>query len=236
LIRVEVPAHDVLKARSFLQFSGITLRTMAWPAIHYMWLIVVLQLPGCFLLWRLLRDGVSLTKPERLAVAIVILGTLHAMAVAYSRGRNLPDGLPLSRYCDPLLPGFVAQGFALFMLSTHARWRWTRLIWSGAALVGLLTLTTTNLALHLPLKALQNRERAQALTAYLKSGDAQILEMSHPVLRIHPAPSVVVQALENPHLRKALEPVLADVMLEARRISLVHSKEAAPADSRAPTP
>jgi hypothetical protein len=211
MLRVEVPFHAPLRAHTAMQFGAVFARGLAWPWVNSGWLWLFMQAPLLWFTGRLIQQRRALTIPERLALGLGLLAALHAAAVAYSRGGGLIEARPLSRYQDVLVLGVAANFFLLLQLAAANRTvRIATLGWTGLLLAGLLTLTTTNLSLHLPYKRAQDTASLAEVRAYLATGDATVFTRDPEHTGPHPDPAVVRRVLDDPYLRKILPAELSD--------------------------
>ncbi len=199
LLRVEVPGHAYLRAKSIGQFVTVFGHSLAWPGMQHPALALVIQAPLVLWLLHAWRNH-QISRSDAIATALVAWAVLQAAAIAYSRGAGLPESRPLSRYHDPLLLGMAGQCYAMLRLavSNLRGGRAIALLWAGVVAVGALQLTTTNLSLHLPYKRLQDDAGYAAIQAYLLSGD--LSGWAYPPLP-HPDPRVLKQLLDDPALR-----------------------------------
>ena len=78
------------------------------------------------------------------------------------------------------------------------------LLWTGAALAGLLNLTETNLTLNLPFKRVQDRASLAMVRDYAASGDPAVFTRDPNFSGPHPDPHVVQHVLDTPALRATL--------------------------------
>jgi len=204
-LRGEVPQHEPLRAHSLGQFSAVFFRCMSWPWVDSGWLWLVLQSPLMWLTVNALRCRTPPNSTVRFILSLGLLATLHAAAVAYTRGAGLLEARPLSRYQDPLLLSAVANLFILLKFAGPSRvGRIAALLWCGTMLAGLLTLTTTNLSLHLPFKRYQNTISLTQVRTYLATNDATVFNQEKSPTTLHPNVAVVRKVLDDPHLRPVL--------------------------------
>lgn len=210
-LRVESPHHDMLHAASIAQFSAVFAHCLSWPFVDHVWPVALTQLP---LLWLAVRNWRQRTTPtacEAGAFALGLFAVLHAAAIAYGRGAGLPEQRPLSRYQDPLLLGAAAQFFAALRLAAGGTRieRLALLAWSALIAAGLITLTTTNLSLHLPYKRLQDQRALSAVHRYLEENQRGNANYDGELRALHPTrPAAVRDALDEPSLRDALSAAL----------------------------
>ena len=207
-LRVNAPHHASLHARSVEQFFQVFSRGLSWPHVNSAWAWLGMQLP---LIWLCIRrwrspSGRTLDVQTSCACALVAFGALQAAAVAYTRGAGLPEFRPLSRYQDPLLLGVVAQLYAAVRMAVEAG-RPGRLLllgWSSLVLMGLITLTTTQLSLNLPYKRTQDRESLAQIRMYLKTADASVLTGGSAVAGPDSNATEITRVLTDPILRPIL--------------------------------
>lgn len=204
-LRVAVPQHEPLRAHSLVQFSAVFFRCLSWPWVDSGWFWLVLQAPLGWLAVNLFRRRMRPDAMENFILGLGLLAALHAAAVAYTRGAGLLEARPLSRYQDPLLLGMVANLFVLLRFAGSSRpGRIAALLWSGTLLAGLLTLTTTNLSLHLPFKRYQDTASLAQVRAYLTTHDAAVFSQEQQRATLHPNVAVVQRVLDDPQLRQVL--------------------------------
>ena len=143
---------------------------------------------------------------DRFALALVGFALLQAAAVAYTRGAGLPDSRPLSRYQDPLILGAAGQLYFALRAATACgrRGRILLLGWSGTALLGLLTLTTTNLSLNLPYKRATDNAAQTQIRTYLATGQRDAFAASTYFAGPQGDLSAVIAVLDDPRLRPSL--------------------------------
>lgn len=207
-LRVNAPHHASLHARSVEQFWEVFARGLSWPHVNSAWAWLGMQFPLvwlCIRRWRSPSDA-TLTAPERCACALAAFAALQAAAVAYTRGAGLPEFRPLSRYQDPLLLGATAQLYAAARLAIEAG-RPGRLIligWSSLALMGLITLTTTQLSLNLPFKRNQTREGLAQIRTYLQTSESSVFAQGASVGGPDSNATEITRVLSDPVLRPVL--------------------------------
>ncbi len=213
-LRVEAPHHATLRAHSVTQFSAVFFRCLSWPWVDSDWLWLVLQAP---LLWFTAKIIWRRSPPqtvEKFILGLGLLAMLHAAAVAYSRGAGLLDARPLSRYQDPLLLGVAANFFLLLKFAAqHRTGRIAALCWTGIFLAGLLTLTTTNLSLHLPYKRMQDAASFTQIRAYLTTHDPAVFHQQQVLPFVHPNTTVVQRILDDPQLQPRLPREFSDAAI-----------------------
>ena len=200
------PQHAVFHSGSLSNFLAVLAHCLAWPWINNGPFFLVMQLPLVWLVLTRWREKKPLPPMERCALALGIFGFLQAAAIAYSRGGVLPEFRPLSRYQDPLLLGVVGQLVAMIILfSSPTRFiRITGLIWCAVAMAGLITLTETNLTLHLPYKRLQDRANLAIVRSYAATHDPAAFTRDPNFSGPHPNPRIVQRVIDDPLLRSIL--------------------------------
>jgi hypothetical protein len=207
-LRVDAPHHAPLHAQSVEQFLQVFSRGLSWPHVNSAWASLGLQIP---LIWLCLRRWRStsfakLTSADRCACALAAFAALQAAAVAFTRGAGLPEYRPLSRYQDPLILGSAAQLYAAVRLAVETG-RPGRLLligWSSLALMGLISLTATQLSLNLPYKRAQDREGLAQIRAYLKTSDANVFAAGAPTGGPDSNAAEIKHVLDAPALRPVL--------------------------------
>lgn len=111
--------HEVLRAKTVVDFAGALGRNLAWPWIEDPRLGVLMWLPmGALLLVTLLRRAKT-TVFERFIIGLGMWVVLQAGAIAYGRGAGAPP--PATRYQDFLSLGFVANTMALVVSLDRTR-------------------------------------------------------------------------------------------------------------------
>ena len=206
LLGADAPQHVALHARNVGQFFAALAHGLAWPWVNVGWAFIVMQLPLAWLVADRWRRRVRVDAAERAALALGLFALLQSAAVAYTRGAGLPEFRPLSRYQDPLLLGAAGQVFALWRMTAGPGRAplWAGLLWTGAALAGLISLTETNLTLNLPFKRLQDRANLAIVRAYAETRDPAAFTRDPDFSGPHPDPRVVQRVLDDPALRATL--------------------------------
>ncbi len=205
LLQAKAPQHDPLHAGNAAQFFPVFFRCLSWPWVDSAGLWLVLQAPLLWLAVGFVRRRVIPTPAVRFAFGLGLLAVLHAAAVAYSRGAGLVDARPLSRYQDPLILGVAANLLVLLEFTpTRSIGRICAFIWTGTLLAGVLTLTTTNLSLHLPFKRAQSESSLSQIRSYVAHHDPAVLIPKIPALAAHPNPAVMQEVLDDPKLQAVL--------------------------------
>jgi hypothetical protein len=214
LLRVDVPGHAYLKAKSATQFLRVLGHTLAWPGMQHAALALVMQAP--LVLWLIVAWRRRLfTRVDAAAVGLVAWALLQAAAIAYSRGAGLPEDRPLSRYHDPLLLGLAAQAYCALRLALELA-RTGRLLalgWTALFAVGALGLTTTNLSLHLPYKRATDAAATEMLRDYFATDNADLLRNAS---MLHPNARTLHEALNDPVLRRVLPDFLPHTFTPSR--------------------
>lgn len=205
----QVPLHS----QGLVQFYATFVRCLSWPHVNSPVLWLLMQLPLAALVVERWRRRAPLDDIERFALGLAVFAVFQAAAVAHNRAAGLLDARPLSRYQDPLLLGVTAQWFAVLRLAArHGRTsRLLALAWSGAAALGLLTLTTANLSLNLPYKRAQDIANLAQVRAYLATHDATVFTRDPLYPGPHPDPRAVQRVLDDPVLR----PVLPEIFFSS---------------------
>jgi hypothetical protein len=211
LLASHVPAHDSLRARTVIQFLEVTFRGLAFPNVEFPWTLLVGWLPllGLTVLaWRH-RDVTTPPHVGWVVLSLTSIVLLHAASIAYARGGGLPGNIPLSRYQDQLALGPLVNAIALILLWQRTPTRSPLLravsaVWAGAFLIGMLQLSSTNLGVHLPFRALSNETQARVFTDYQRSRNATLLEQGGFLQLGHLAHRPIRLTLDNPLLASHL--------------------------------
>ena len=202
LLRVEVPYHEYLRARSVEQFIRVFANMLAWPAVGNPLAAVVVQSP--LVVWVYMqRRRKRLDATDCAAVGLLLWNVLQSAAVAYNRGNGLPDFEPHSRYQDPLILGTLAQVYALtrlLVLRVRAL-QVLAVVWIATVLLGATALSIQNLRRDIPHQRRLQELGHRAITAYL-NGETRTIDV-HPHA-LHPTPDVVIRVLEDPVLQPHL--------------------------------
>jgi len=114
LTRVSVPYLESAKAHSFVAFASTFFQCAEWPAAgeKNAWLSVLLWLPWCWLVWRVLTGaGGPLRGPGMVLSGLGAWVLLQLLATAYARGAG--GNPPPSRYVDTLIVGAVVNALAI---------------------------------------------------------------------------------------------------------------------------
>jgi hypothetical protein len=201
--------HQPLKATTVGTFLSAFLRNLAWPWVDYPSAGILMWLPiAAFLVIVVIRR--RRTSPfERFVVGIAAWVLMQAAAIAYGRGGGAL--VPATRYQDFLCLGFVANTLILVMAARQMRSAplgkglaaLMLLGWIGAAFAGLQTLTTGTIT---TLNFWRPHWEAQTtnLRRFVLSGDAQELKSKPPLDLPYPIADSLVDALQQPILRRLL--------------------------------
>ncbi|MEO6995124.1 MAG: hypothetical protein ABI273_16070 [Lacunisphaera sp.] len=212
------PQDAIFHARTATNFLAVLAHCLAWPWVNDGRCFLVMQLPLVWLVLTRRREKTPLTRIESCALALGLFGFLQAAAIAYSRGGVLPEFRPLSRYQDPLLLGVVGQLAAMIILfpSSTRFLRIAGLIWCAVAMAGLIALTETNFAVHLPFKRAQDRANLAIVRSYAATHDPAAFTIDPNFSGPHPNPRVVQHVIDDPLLRSTLpSEILAPASSEA---------------------
>jgi hypothetical protein len=205
-----LPHHELLRARTVLDFVTALARNLAWPFIGRPFAALILWLPTGLLILRRVITRTWLDGGERYLVGLAIWVVLQAAAVAYGRGAGGP--LPASRYHDFLSLGFVANSVALISLISRMpdiglrRWRWPwwgLAVWLGLASVGILRLSGYGLN---ELRGWRQSWAAEArhVRDYVISGDLEAFVAHRGVELPYPDGNSLAMTLQDPYIRSIL--------------------------------
>lgn len=207
----EVPHHtEVARVHSVGQGLRALGHLLGWPWMGggSVGFAVVLWLPGVWLLVRWWR-GREAQGPEQWGVALLLWSLLVVVATAVARGQLLVKGPPPARYADMLVIGLSANAWALLrwwgLAPRSSRWRpglvvaW--LLVAGAGLVHYTVAlhreatpaTTVSMVSLAEFRAMQP-EHAEAIRAYVSTGDARVLAVKPP---IYPVPEHLAEIIDR---------------------------------------
>ena len=214
-LRVEVPEHAALQARSVAEWAETCLRALAWPRAWEPMAALALNAPlACVVIARL-------TGRRRAASGedfVVLLGgwaVALAAAMAWSRGASgeFAGAVP-SRYVDFLVLLPVANAWCAIRLAGEAAaarrpTAWiVAAAWGGFLVVGWAGLSAQTMQ-RIVLPRLRDRDAPVRLAvAYQRSGDAAVFAGQPTLLVPHPNPESVRVVLNDPRMRGALPPSL----------------------------
>ncbi len=198
-------------ADSWQLLLDVCLRQLAWPVPHPAGAILMC-LPGLwFLLDRLGRRALSSTDCFLILIGLWVAA--HAVAIGYARGNATSSFV--SRYCEFLLLGFLAQGACLFLLWGQHRSRpglraavfLLGLLWVGFAARGLWNESVGAHAGHnLGRRLIVNEQNLSAIRSFLVAGDPGPLT-SEPVRQtLYSYPPTVIELLAQARFRALLPP------------------------------
>jgi|GEM_PF-166466 4-amino-4-deoxy-L-arabinose transferase and related glycosyltransferases of PMT family len=199
-LKNDVPGHAPLHAQSVSQFLSAFLHLLAWPGNHFFPLSLALFLPAAPFLLRLLRTR-SASFADSTLLALFVWFVLQSAATAYARANADPL---TSRYLDLVAFGpLLAFVFIIRELSGRSR-RLAALVWFAFFGLGLHQQTRHLGAAVLHPEATLNRDRENAVRAYLVSGDASHLHVDEPWKSAYPDPDILQQRLASPSLQRLL--------------------------------
>jgi hypothetical protein len=226
-LRINVPEHEYLKAKTLASFFHVLSTCLAWPNIDQPLTAVVMYLP--VFVYGLIGVGHRNRFVRRDLVLVwlpALLGGLTAASIAYARGNGLPNGAPLSRYQEMLAVGAIANGCAVLLLrpteaSPRCRRSWLLLcvIWCTLFVMGATRLSMANFITHLPFKAASGRCETALLTSYTKTHDISILEGRSLYEIGYTDAQVIQQVIEN----HDLAPVLPTILQPSAKPTVIES-------------
>jgi len=209
LTRAQFPALHFLYSKSAGEWLGAFLAYAAWPLPAGPVGLLVLWLPWCVLLWRMLgRRETEPFAPFALALGLWVL--LQACALAWARSGL--SGLVSSRYTEFLAWGFVANSAAIVIaFNGRARaggGRLTRLAVTAVWLAGVGGFEVwRSHAIYRPYfeaSRSQTLEHEQRLGTFMRTGDAGVIEsVSFPHIP-HYSAELIVSLLGDPGVRALL--------------------------------
>jgi hypothetical protein len=213
LYAVATPNFDVttsMKADSWRVALDVFLRQIAWPLPHPAWALLM-NLPCAWLILDRLGRR-ALTAPEAFVVAASIWAAAQAAAIAYGRGA-VTAGF-VSRYCDFLSVGLIANAAALALLCRTPFSRVARgatialgIGWLAAAAVGLHAESFGGHASHnLGQRKAINEGNLAAVRAYFERHDASLLNSERIRETLYSYPPEMLDLLDRPGFRALLPP------------------------------
>jgi hypothetical protein len=216
LTRVSVPYHEVLKAHSTAEFVSTFFQCVEWPVSggNNAWLSVLLWLPWCWLVWRVLRGAGDTARGP--GIAIACLGAwviLQILATAYARGAGGPA--PAYRYVDNLIVGAISNALALGGIFEHGGLDRTvkractaiALLWLATFAAGCASQLWTVFRYQLPEGKAYRDQCVENVRGYLATGDEAYLR--HPEIP-YPGTDGFLARLQTPPLKELLPASVRD--------------------------
>ncbi|HUJ42427.1 MAG TPA: hypothetical protein VLW52_02355 [Opitutaceae bacterium] len=199
-----------LKADSWQIALDVCLRQLGWPLPHPGWAFLV-YLPWLWLAGDRLRRR-RLENGEAFILAVGLWVGAQAAAIGYGRGGDTVGFV--SRYCDFLALGFLANAVCLGVL-----WRTTPLrplrtaivalavAWFGLTALGLWHESVANHAgYNLERRPGINFQNLAAVRDFLRTGDATFLAQNRIGDTLYTYPPTVIDLLSKPRFRALLPP------------------------------
>lgn len=184
------PHGDAFHARSMTEFGRALLMTLSWP-LRPRWIsVLVLWLPTAILAVHLvfnLRHRFPIGRGERFAFAIAGWVVVQAVAMAYSRGVEVHNGVT-SRYTDLLAIGVINNVWLVLHAAFGARstWRTPARALVPAVFFGWLVISSFPIASSawaaMEHRAQTGRNQEDILRRYLMDGDGVALSQSPDLL------------------------------------------------------
>ena len=213
-LRVSVPDHDPLRARSAEEFISVFARALAWPLGHHAAMSLIICAPiGLLAIAYVRRKAIPLPSHDTGAETLLAVAgwvALQSAAVAYARGGGIGPHMISSRYMDILALGALVNFIALLGIarSPFGLRRFRQLpallvgVWAAAVLLGALALSMTAY-LAMRGRADQAAQAEHHVRAYLLTGD--VAQLSAPVAAIaYPSTERLQNALDAPKIRQIL--------------------------------
>jgi hypothetical protein len=202
--------HQVLKARSAMDFAGALSRNLAWPWVDFPPVSLLLWLPMCALLLGAIRRAGRTSAVDRLVIGLGSFVALQACAIAYGRGAGAP--LPAPRYQDFLSLGLFANTIALVVnLDRAPRGAKSRRVtkavlvfWLAFSAVGVNRLATDAIA-HLNVWRPYWRAHAVNVRRFVATGDfTEFASKRGPQELPYPNAQILASVLQDPFIRRIL--------------------------------
>ncbi len=215
-LRVEVPAHAGLHARSVAQWAETFLRVLAWPQAWQPLAAWAVNAPLAWVVVARIAGKRRATSGEDLAVLIGGWVVAIAAATAWSRGASgeFADAVP-SRYADfvGLLPlANVWCAVVLVREAVAARPQRARLAavlamaWGGFVCVGWAGLSAEAMRRIILPRARDREAPVRLAVAFQRTGDAAVFAGQPRLLVPHPNPESVRAVLTDERMRGVLPP------------------------------
>jgi hypothetical protein len=206
IIHWQGDGHTFAQAVSPVGILHSALHLLGWP-VGMPGALMVVQLPWLVHAFRI-RGQVGTTAIDRIIFALGLWNCAQAAGLALARSGDTGDYV--SRYGDILFIGVLAGALALVRLvpaAGRARSLFLAggIVWSGFVTAGLHLHATEGHARYFHQTAAQsNLVRRNAVQAYLKNGDARLLEATETRWVLTQNPEVVTQLLDLPKFRALL--------------------------------
>ncbi|MBI5773177.1 MAG: hypothetical protein HZA89_05470 [Verrucomicrobia bacterium] len=177
-LRVEQPAHQVLKAHSLMEFLISLGKNLAWPWIVLPPYAVVNFFPFGLLVWHYCRskEKENDRRAEEMIIGVGLWVLLQAGATAYARGGG--GAHPQWRYMDSTVFAMIVNGFSILILAKRhtATNSWRRIthwgfgLWIIATTSGLILLNARAWTVDIPERQF-NQEMQIKNARYLMATD-----------------------------------------------------------------
>jgi hypothetical protein len=200
-----IGAHGVLKAQSVTQFLLAFATVISWPVGNVGIGILIVQMPLCLGVFKILRDRDYHSAHFFFIVAVAAWLFGQFFSIAYGRA----VGASSSRYLD-LFAISLALNFSMLMIlrmqsSTQYKLRYGVGIAIWLMVVGWgFSMSASDLSRELRKKAHEGVEQEKNVRAYLCSGDFAALQKKPRYFVPYPDPDRLKSLLDNPTIRKIL--------------------------------
>jgi hypothetical protein len=217
-----VKAHDPLKAHSIGEFTSALWTLTGWPLLPHWWSPVLVFLPLLILFaFAYVRRPTS-NDPIWISLGVGLWVATQLASLAYGRA----VAVTASRYLDIVLVGLVANFAAVSrlvsnrMTGTISDLAGTLIAWIWVAVIvySALDIAVTRLPSEVAHKREIGRIQTENVRAFLKSGDAAVLN-NKPFLYIpYPNSERLIGILQDETIRPALPKDLIDDILGQRNV------------------
>jgi hypothetical protein len=226
-LRVEVPHHKVLMARSITEFFVSLGKYLAWPWIVVPPFAVFNIMPMLLLAWFYLRKRQARMPAEELVVGLGLWVVLQAAASAYARGAQV---FPQWRYMDATCFVMIVNGLSIVLLLRHhvkasgrrkVLWLAAFCLWGIACAAGLTLLSLRAWSFDLPERRFYSRCQLENMRLFIATGDIRAFDRKPkqhlPLYEGDPnaprpqhAAEKLVRYLDNPWVRPILPACVRD--------------------------
>lgn len=215
VLRVDVTAHNELKADSVGSFLSAFGRMAAWPHTGQPFAALIVNLPVAVMVIARLRGKVAATTAGNLSVALALWALLLAGAIAWGRGggAEFVAGVP-SRYVDliVLLPlanvGCLLFGWRELPAARRPVLRVAAAAWCAFLLVGWVGVSSESLRRVILPRASDRDAPVRLMAEFQRTGNESVFDGQPRLLVPHPNPDAVRAVLMDPRMQGGLPPSL----------------------------
>lgn len=210
-LRVEVPGHKILEAKSASGFISALMTTLGWPFTWPSLMAGVICLPLVVLLFKYFQPDFKKYRAAEFVLAFGLWVFLQAVMLAYGRALILSS----SRYFDGLSMLPLASVAALFVLATDfdlAGWRrkialTLTVAWSACILVGMIQCSQKQVDGYLQGSRGWGLLETENTRAFIATGDAGWLRSTMAESVPYWSPEILIALLREPKIL-SIQPAL----------------------------